>query len=352
MNIDHHTLELLTPCFCGGANPHETAEIRAPSIRGQLRWWFRTLGGFDSLDTDLRTQEASIFGSTAEGAGEASKLLVRVSPLVSQTPPRDADQMETQIPSDKGYLLFPLRSNLAKNEYKGRGVLMGGSFELTIQWRGPSERWQDIQALCSVLGHLGSLGFRSRRGFGALSFSGKSPPLCDALTRFRGSKEAIVIQKLSPARSTDDALNQLGKWLKGWRSHGRSQDHSNAGNDQPPRNSGFAYAKADHDAGYGINRDGETYRAALGLPIVQRCGNTTHNWEFGTNGDRGRFASPVILRPYRTSKGTIEAWIIFVDAHAWTDDRPVYLDGTPRRVSTALYDAMRNDTKLTMVYPE
>ena len=41
--------KLITPAFCGGAIPETQAESRAPSIRGQLRWWFRVLGGFKSL---------------------------------------------------------------------------------------------------------------------------------------------------------------------------------------------------------------------------------------------------------------------------------------------------------------
>ncbi|TAE90912.1 MAG: type III-B CRISPR module RAMP protein Cmr1 [Verrucomicrobia bacterium] len=44
MIISHYQLEIITPCFCAGAD-QGIAEIRAASIRGQLRWWFRVLGG-------------------------------------------------------------------------------------------------------------------------------------------------------------------------------------------------------------------------------------------------------------------------------------------------------------------
>ncbi|MCL2104631.1 MAG: type III-B CRISPR module RAMP protein Cmr1 [Kiritimatiellaeota bacterium] len=37
-------LSFITPTFLAGANQN-TPEIRASSIRGQLRWWFRVLGG-------------------------------------------------------------------------------------------------------------------------------------------------------------------------------------------------------------------------------------------------------------------------------------------------------------------
>ena len=70
MNTETFHLELITPCFCGGAETERRAEIRAPSIRGQIRWWFRTMGGFKSLDArgmPVRDQEAMIFGSMAGG---------------------------------------------------------------------------------------------------------------------------------------------------------------------------------------------------------------------------------------------------------------------------------------------
>ncbi|MCZ7641232.1 MAG: type III-B CRISPR module RAMP protein Cmr1 [Verrucomicrobia bacterium] len=78
MNTDTFLLELITPCFCGGAEPEQQAEIRAPSIRGQLRWWFRTLGGFKSLaPMSVREQEAMIFGTTAGDEGQAGRLTIR-----------------------------------------------------------------------------------------------------------------------------------------------------------------------------------------------------------------------------------------------------------------------------------
>ena len=74
-------LEIITPCFCGGAESDQAAEIRAASIRGQLRWWFRVLGGFESLVAsmpDVRDQENLIFGSAAGEEGSGGKLTVRV----------------------------------------------------------------------------------------------------------------------------------------------------------------------------------------------------------------------------------------------------------------------------------
>ncbi len=63
-------LEFVTPLFSRGAY-EDRPEVRPPSIRGQLHWWFRALWG-------NATDEKAIFGGVHGGA-VASKLVVRVS---------------------------------------------------------------------------------------------------------------------------------------------------------------------------------------------------------------------------------------------------------------------------------
>lgn len=66
-------IELLTPTFCRGAY-QDTPEIRVPSIRGMVRWWFRALGG--SAD-----DEKSAFGGLNK-FGQRTRDQVIASPLV------------------------------------------------------------------------------------------------------------------------------------------------------------------------------------------------------------------------------------------------------------------------------
>ena len=66
-------IELLTPTFCRGAY-QDTPEIRVPSIRGMVRWWFRALGG--SAD-----DEKSAFGGLNK-FGQRTRDEVIASPLV------------------------------------------------------------------------------------------------------------------------------------------------------------------------------------------------------------------------------------------------------------------------------
>lgn len=48
------SLQVLTPAFVGGAACDKgPAELRAPTIRGQARWWFRALGATRELESDV-----------------------------------------------------------------------------------------------------------------------------------------------------------------------------------------------------------------------------------------------------------------------------------------------------------
>jgi CRISPR type III-B/RAMP module RAMP protein Cmr1 len=388
-------LELITPCFCGGANPQEQAEIRASSIRGQLRWWFRVLGGFKSLaPMTVREQEAMIFGSTAGDRGTAGKLVVRVSdeprPSVLK---KDDQEFNATVGTDRGYLLFPLRSKRDRNtrqitEYKGRALYDPTdrrsnqskplTFEVHLLWRDNSTIAGDLDALVTVFGNLGALGFRSRRAMGALAFAKQSPSLREALMGFNNGevlKNNIYYINQRPGSddiishwNAEDCLVSLSKWLQDWRSHGRTVDHRNAPRPKPPHNQGFNKAEIDHDRGIEVgsqrgHSNDTTYRSALGLPIIQffSSGHRTvywnEKWDYTKAAQHrdykgeGRFASPVLLRPHRDASGKWHALVIFVDAQKWPDNKKVYLNGQPREVSLDLYEEMKRDKALKPFLP-
>jgi len=333
MRREVYSLQIISPCFAGGAEPEKQAEVRAPTIRGQLRWWFRVLGGFSSLSgMAVRAQEERIFGATAGGCGVASPLIVRTRQRCVSTVIKDADQLDVPVNSPEGYLLFPLRSNPKKGVYAGRGLFTEHKlpdFDLELVWRGSAGLWDDIRALACVFGHLGSLGFRSRRAMGALAYRGQAPDLQAALLRF-AQPSNIAIRSL-PASNSSEAVQILAVWLRKWRSYGRSPSNLN------PFKAGFEFAKNDHDIA-AKNIPGPAFRPALGLPIVSKYGD----WNFGPGKPKGRFASPVLLRPHRNASGW-RALVIFVDKHRWDSSAPAYFEGHVRPVSLGLYDAMRED---------
>ena len=70
-------ITFITPLFSKGSY-EDQPEIRPSSIRGQLHWWFRALGG-------KATDENQIFGSVHSKPVHASKVVVRVSNVVGKT---------------------------------------------------------------------------------------------------------------------------------------------------------------------------------------------------------------------------------------------------------------------------
>lgn len=377
MNAESFHFEILTPCFCGGAEPDRQAEIRAPSIRGQLRWWFRTLGAFQSLaPMSAAKQEAMIFGSTA-GAGSAGKLTVRVAPPSGRLL---VDSLDHEIPgmSDpEGYLLFPLRQQIRKKSALS-------SFTMNVQWRGRPDLWEDIRAMVAVFANLGALGFRQRRAMGALALSAPGISLQEAMHRFSRPDGVRITETRDPRlTNSTDCVRALARWLRGWRQHGqlsrRWDKHSNRWLPIPEQQKeqcrtqpGFPFARRDHNEGLSVQgtqpadpdpetpagQRGETFRPALGLPIVQYFSSigdredrpvarsrATVNWEWNWNREKkraeGRFASPVLLRPHRDIRGDWHALVIFVDAHQWPDEKQVFLNGRPHAVSLDLYEAMK-----------
>lgn len=67
-----YRITFITPLFSHGAY-EDSPEIRPPSIRGQLHWWFRALGG-------IYADEKAIFGGVQKGT-VASKIVIRVSDI-------------------------------------------------------------------------------------------------------------------------------------------------------------------------------------------------------------------------------------------------------------------------------
>lgn len=157
MNMQSHSLKFITPLFSRGI-VEKSPEIRSPSIRGQLHWWFRALGGeFED--------EKKIFGSVGRES-KSSRIVVRVKhdPLPSQ--------------AYEGALL--LHEDKWKHSQK-TGIAPGTTFDfvyflrrdfpehererLTLQLKKCVQTW--------LL--LGSLGMRATRGSGSFLCEGVQP---------------------------------------------------------------------------------------------------------------------------------------------------------------------------------
>lgn len=148
-------LEFITPLFSHGAT--DVAEIRPPSIRGQLHWWFRLLGG--NVE-----QERSVFGGIKQSKGVfdgkdktlASKLVVRVSNV------QGTQGDVPTLPHKHGGMSAPRRA-----------FLPGATCDLTLMDRlgGLGENEYLLQNSVNAWLLMGSLGFRAARGGGNFVWS-------------------------------------------------------------------------------------------------------------------------------------------------------------------------------------
>ena len=134
--------------FLNGADG-STPELRAPSLKGALRFWWRAMNGHLSLDEMSKT-EGEIFGDTQK----RSKIIIQEISWVNE--PNIVK--EAKVPHkpfkndaiDKGFE-FTIRCMLSKSEH----------FNET-----------QLESLVFLTLTLGGLGNRSRRGFGSVKIEG------------------------------------------------------------------------------------------------------------------------------------------------------------------------------------
>lgn len=92
------TLELVTPAFLAGAKQQaEDCDLRPATLRGMMRWWWRTLhAGFVDTAT-LRRMEAAIWGDTKTG-GAVRVTVTPVGPMVKAAFDRSLIRSQNKIP--------------------------------------------------------------------------------------------------------------------------------------------------------------------------------------------------------------------------------------------------------------
>lgn len=190
--------EFVTPAFIGGSEP-EHARLSAAGIRGQLRWWFRAIaGGRTAGDLDeTRRLEQLAFGSTERRSAlrivltktpEPTRDAIRSSALraediiaISRTPGGAAAANRVQVTTrpNGGETLTNTLAYLGYGAMTFRGDPTREYFPPPSPWSmfiqarelDPEAKPLVDEALWAWI-CLGSLGTRSRRGFGSVRCTG------------------------------------------------------------------------------------------------------------------------------------------------------------------------------------
>lgn len=349
------TLELLTPMFGGGVRVMEhqkpidpVTPIRAPSIRGQLRFWWRAVNPRRHTTwSDLLAAESQIFGGMnnstqkKDGAAHRSKLVVRVlsTPKVTPLPILEGPFGAKPGYEDLAYGAFPLRRNAKQ---KG-GLSSGGSGavgehgvlhkltgEVNVGFIYPDELALDLEAAVWAWTSFGGLGGRTRRGFGAVAIKDarrgdlpwKVPSVAEGWARFelagapavewphlRGMmKDAVASRAASDGLAAQKRLLAALKRLRQGAGLGRNPGHqaNRPGRSRWPEADAIRAihgAPLHHDRQRLIPVD-KFPRGSFGMPII-------FHFKTGTGeppeppdatlrpAATERLASPLVLRPYR-----------------------------------------------------
>jgi len=149
MAVVTFSLQTTAPMFLNGANTREPDALRAPSVRGQLRYWFRALeGATKPALRDLWEAESGLFGSTGQG----SKVSVRFY-TSSQLMVEEAD-------------MLPHKSQ-SRDRSPQRAIKEGMRFNFDLVTRPGIDVPPRVVNTCQIWLLLGGLGKRSRRMFGS-----------------------------------------------------------------------------------------------------------------------------------------------------------------------------------------
>ncbi len=167
-------LELVTPAFLAGANQQQDdCELRPATLRGLLRWWWRTLhAGFVDVKT-LRPLEAAIWGDTNTGGA------VRIELTTIQPGTQRMHQHPQERNSGIRYLAYGMDEKTSRGQRRQRFRLdPPAKWKLRLivrpsQFNGVSISSRQVllqaQAALALLCSYGGVGSKSRKGFGSLA---------------------------------------------------------------------------------------------------------------------------------------------------------------------------------------
>lgn len=353
-----YTLKLITPMFGGGAEAgviDQQMPIRASSIRGHLRFWWRLLNRHRFVEAgrlnvaEMRAAESAVWGDTQRPS--PVDLVVRLDAESVSLKKCGQWKQYTRDNGDFGvrydwdapfnqlvgighqgcmplpYVLFPFAGNAPKREHgqfpptSGATALLNAAFDLYVIYdpkRMPALTFEsEVVQTADTWIRWGGVGARTRRGLGVLEIVGNEGESAMNLV----PKGCGLMVGRSCGRSPADAIkawSQVVFSLLDFRQ--RRYRNSGPGRTKWPEPDSIreltGYSARLHADPINPAAVGTFPRGWLGLPIVfhfQSTGRSAGDPPDITlepflkidpnENERGRMASPVFLRPIRDSEG-------------------------------------------------
>jgi CRISPR-associated protein Cmr1 len=343
-------VEVVTPILGGGSQTRALDDvdvIRAATVRGHLRFWWRALRGHEFADAkELHVRESELWGRAATDKGGRAAVEVRIDDIAGG----QVDDAEIELAKTPGaYALWPARSEKKSQRPPAPRRKPGTRFQLSLL--APGDREGEFRNVLRAWLLFGGYGSRTRRGLGSLRVT---KDVTAWLTRnaMRASFDALFDRNLfaPPGKAAVDvpwlagAALQLGQangdalkawttaldWLKEFRQgtsggSGNRAREPGTGKPQPNRPSISNWPEADkmrhleQKTGAHPPRHNEKLawpRAGFGLPIIGQFQSTARDgsrvdepgafelrWRSGGD-EHDRLASPLIVKALPLADGT------------------------------------------------
>lgn len=219
MQVIEASFEIVTPMFIGGGTPEEV-ELRPPSIKGALRFWWRALQWGQCLKESggdngkalklLHEREAELFGAAAKEGTERGQSPFFIKPAIYKKSLPESTWPTNN--SGAGYLGYGL--DATKSGQPHRKAITPTEFTLSLVLKKDlkNEHKEQLKQTLKLWGLLGGLGSRSRRGFGSVNLTKLDDELFSFpdLDAYKGAIKSLMSPPvhLAPSMPIFTALNQ------------------------------------------------------------------------------------------------------------------------------------------------
>ena len=184
-SISRHRLELVTPAFLAGAEQKANdCDLRPATLRGLLRWWWRTMH-VAHLETDnLRRLETAIWGSAEQGAALALAVQWNRGDTALAIRPESQAYNKQEIAQNYGLPrkttqgLFYASYGMDETRKRRHYIAPGAAWNVVLSARKgtlnhkpieASEILHQGEAALWLLCRYGGIGSKARKGFGSFA---------------------------------------------------------------------------------------------------------------------------------------------------------------------------------------
>lgn len=205
-------VEVVTPMFLGGANVND-AELRSPSLKGALRFWWRATCGKQNIG-ELKERESEIFGDTSTKSILALRIEQKGKILINKELAYRGDTF--RVHGRPVHILDYLAYGTHKyekgigNRYVKDHISPGNRFIIKIAFQKKYEK--DVLNALAWMVHYGGMGARSRNGFGSISTQIERPNIKSKLdlSGYTALSNQSRLFRFSTKKSWHEAHSEAG----------------------------------------------------------------------------------------------------------------------------------------------